>query len=102
VKDIFKKIQSWPEKKKRNFLWIVAIVLFLILLIFWYKFFASRLIGLPVDELKSKYSLPELKMPDELVSSSNELFQELQEISEQNLPDLEDINNLEEINEEQK
>lgn len=99
MKDVLKKIQSWPDKKKRNFLWIVAVVLFLILLIFWYKIFASRLISLSTDELKSKYNVPELKMPDELTSSSNELFQELENISKENLPE---NFNLENINEEQK
>ncbi|MGB9743272.1 MAG: hypothetical protein ACPLW9_00935 [Minisyncoccales bacterium] len=77
--NVLKKIQSWPKKKKKIFLWIIGLILFLVLLIFWFKIFTNRLINFNQDEFKARYNWPELKLPAELNHELNKATNEFLE-----------------------
>jgi len=93
--NIFKKIKSWPDRNKKIFLWIVGIILFLILSVFWFMLAHERLTNFSQEILQLKTNWPKLTAPEELSSSTRELFQEFEKISEKNFPqnlELENIN----------
>lgn len=65
----FKKMRTWPDKKKRIFLWIVGLILILIFFFFWLIISSYQL----QQFKKLEINWPKLELPSEYYEEINEI-----------------------------
>jgi len=88
--EFFKKIQSWPESRRKIILWTIVIIIGILLFTFYFKNVQKRLKDFKGEDIKEQLKIPELQEKLKEIPRIEMPEIEIPEISEEELKKLEE------------